>query len=60
MQFRQTFSAAYGLPSTAAVKLVFDGDSIPGSATPISLDMDDDNMIDVKVLRCAHEVQTCA
>ena len=32
------------------MKLVFDGDSIPGSATPTSLDMEDDNMIDVKVL----------
>ena len=47
-QLRAKFGEVYDLPP-ASFQLTFDGDPIADDETPESLDMEDDNIIDVKV-----------
>ena len=48
LQLRGKFAAVYGLPLTS-IKFQFDGETIKDSETPHSLDMEDENMVDVMV-----------
>jgi len=47
-QLRQKFAEVYGVP-ISEIKFLFDGEVVKDSDTPVTLDMEQDNMIDAKV-----------
>jgi hypothetical protein len=57
-QIRSKFSEIYGL-SPDALRFEFDGERLGPEDTPDSLEMSDDDLIDVKVRCCVGVILVC-